>query len=118
MSFNLEDQAPVIVKLDDSGVIFENREADIVLAPRFTNISRHLHDVALEERVDDFLVALLILVLNARGEDLVLAVLAPGLGQRFEFYISRHSAKPESLARSDHIILAEVELDRQHLLKG
>ena len=61
--------------------------------------------------------ALIIFILDARREDFVLAMLAPGLCQSLKLSIGRQGTEADLFARGKNFLLAEEELDRLHLLK-
>ena len=72
----------LVVEIDDAGVVMEDRPE---VRPSGLEVFRGSLDISGEERVDDFLGAAFLAVTDTGREDLVLAVLAPGLGDHLEF---------------------------------
>ena len=105
MRLHLEDEMKIVVELDDPRIVDEHGYALVARAFGTADILGRLPDGAGEEVVDA-------LSLPARDviydpvEDLVLAVLGPGLGQRLQFDVRRVAADR-----------AEMAPDRPHLLQ-
>ena len=118
MGLDLKDQTPVVGKADDAGVILEDRKTDIVFPLCSANLFGGADDVTLEEGVD--LLTLTsggVEVIDARGKDLVFAVLAPGLGKGLDLAIGKELAETDLRPRRQHLRIADIGLNRSHLFK-
>ena len=78
VGLHLHDQVPVVVEGDDPGVVVEHRAQPVNL---LRNLLGRRHDVAPEEIPDGRTCSVFVLILDRALEDLVLAVLRPGLRQ-------------------------------------
>ena len=100
---DLERDVELVVEPHDAGVVLEDADAPVVVAPAAAQLLRGGEDRLLEH-VLELPLAALVAVGDPAGERLVAAVLAPGLGDRFQLDVGRLAAQ-----------LGEMPLDRLHL---
>ena len=110
MRFYLEDEMIVFVKFDDPGVVDEHGYTAVVRPLGPADVFGRLPDSAGEEVVDALLLTARYVV-DDPVEDLVLAVLGPGLGQRLHFDVRRVAAKRIEMAPDRPHFL---QVERQH----
>jgi len=123
VGLHLEDEAVVVVEADDAGVVHEDGEAEITGgagAAFGADPFRRPLDVGLEEGVDLGDPAGPVVIGDAAVEDLVLAVLRPGLGQALQLRVGDPGgggeADPGALRLDGGV--AEVIPEDPHLLQG
>ncbi len=85
---HLEDHVVAVVEADDSGVVLEDAYAPVVLARRLAYLHRGVED-RLAEHILEGSFAVRVAVADPPGQRLVAAMLAPGLGDRFQFDVGR-----------------------------
>src|SRR6185369_5601423 len=100
------------------GVVLENGEAEVARPELFPDILRGPLDEGLEKGFYLLFPAVFVLILHRSGEDLVLAVLRPGLGQAFELDIGRSGAESGSSSGFKNLWIAVVSLNDLHLFQG
>ncbi len=103
--FDLEGDVVLVVEADDARVVLENADAPIVeasIAPRLANLLRGSEDRFFEHVVEAPL-PLRAAIGDSAGERLVAAMLAPGLGNRFQLGVGGIAAQ-----------FAKVRLNRPH----
>ncbi|MPM88191.1 hypothetical protein SDC9_135292 [bioreactor metagenome] len=112
MGFDLVDQIELVIETDDSGVVLEHRNEVIDF---FADLLGAFLDKGFVAGDDLLLFAGFgIGVVDFRGEDLVFAVFAPGLGEDFKLHIGRICAEAELFTV---LRVAEIVLDRLHLVE-
>ena len=118
VGFDLEDQAVGVIEGHDPRIVVEHRDQP-GSSLAFTNRPVHRFgralDVGTEERADLLVGPALFLVPDDRVEDLVLAVLAPGLGQAFQFHVGRVRVQACVAAGRVLALTDEIVADRLHL---
>ena len=104
---------------DDAGVVLEHGLAVVVVAQALADGGRGVTDAGLVQVVDLFALAgLLVLVMDAGGEDLVLAVFGPGLGQHFHFHVGGVGGQTGGLAAGLFVRGGELVADAVQLAQG
>src|SRR6185369_7077355 len=117
VGLNLEDQRVGIVEPDDPGVVLEYGEAEIARSELFPDILRGPLDEGLEKGFYLLFAAVFVLVLHGSGEDLVLAVLRPGLCQALQLHIGRFRSESDRSSGFQNLRIPVVGLDDLHLLQ-
>jgi hypothetical protein len=91
----LEADALFVVKFYDAGVVAENAHAPVVGPEPLANYPRRREDRFLEHALELNFARLripLVAIMNAAAERFVRAMLAPRLGDRFQFDVGRRFA--------------------------
>ena len=116
MGLRLHAKAPVVIPSDDPGVVVEDAEKPVDL---LLDVERRAHDVGLEQRVDLLgPPGLVVLVIDECSENLVRAVLRPGLRQALQFCVRRCvGGKTQPLPDRSDLWAPVVRLDRVHLVE-
>ena len=110
MRLDLDADALFVVELHDAGVVLKDADAPIVLAQPLTDFARCGKD-RLFEHVAELQVAGVVPIVNSAAQRLVRAVLAPGLGDRFQFDVGGITLQiDEVLADRPHFHQAEIQL--------
>ncbi len=118
MGFDLVDKVVAVVEGDDAGVVVEYRHepgASLTLAGGAIDGLRRAADERLEQRADRLRLFPRLAVGDGRVEDLVLAVLAPRLGDALELDVGRRRTEPGRGAPGVFRREAEVVTHRLHL---
>ena len=102
VGFDLEDDVILIVEADDARVVGEDAYAPIVLAQLLADFLGGGED-RLAEHVVEVALAVGVAIVDAAGERFVAAMLAPGLGDGFQFHVAGIAVEG-----------AEMGLDRPH----
>ncbi|KAF5037391.1 hypothetical protein DSECCO2_565120 [anaerobic digester metagenome] len=119
VGLDLDADVHVVAEADDAGVVLEHGQAEIVLAHALAKLLRAALDEGLVEAVDLGRGAVLaVLVGDAGAEDLVLAVLGPGLGQAFELGVRGRGGQALGLAVGDDLGAGVVVPDAAHLFEA
>ena len=119
VGLDLDADVHVFAEADHARVVLEDGQAEVVLAHAFAQLPGAALDEGLVEAVDLGRGAVLaVLVTDAGAEDLVLAVLGPGLGQAFEFRVRGRGGQALGLAVGDDLGAGVVVLDAAHLLQA
>ena len=116
MGLRFHAKAPVVIPSDDPGVVVENAEKPVDL---LLDVECRAHDMGLEQRVDLLGPAcLVVLVIDESSENLVRAVLRPGLRQALQFCVRRCvGGKAKSPPSRSDLRAPVVRLDRMHLVE-
>ena len=108
--FDFEDDVVFVIKSNDPGVVFKHADAPVVVAQITSNLLRGGEDRFLEH-VLETLLAVLVAISDSARERLVAAMLAPCLGDRFQFRIRRISPEvTEILLNRLHFDQRKIEL--------
>ena len=117
---DLVDEVVALGRGDDAGVVVEDGDepaAALLGLEPLVDHPRRAADAGLEQRVDHLRRAPRLGVGDPRVHDLVLAVLAPCLGERLQLDVGRRAAEARRLAPRV-VLRAAVEVaDRPHLLQ-
>ena len=117
VGFHLEDEVPVFVEADDSRIVDENGEAPVGDAHSLPDQPGRTLDVCGEERVDFPGQAFAVIVGDPGVEDLVLAVLRPGLGEAFEFRVGDFCPQTDLFPAGKDIFVFQIVPEDLHLLQ-
>ncbi len=118
MGLDLVDQVDLVVEGDHAGVVVEHRDqpgAAVALPQPAVDLLGQAADVGGEQRADGLGRAVALAVGDRGVEDLVLAVLAPGLGQALELDVGGGAAEAGGAAARCRGGGAEVVADGGHL---
>ena len=115
VGFDLVRNIVALVEADDARVVAKDRNQPVDVVPNFF---RRVLDIRLEQRVDPLLAAVLVHVADAPRENLVLAVLRPGLGDALDLDVGRLFRQAERGARLPDVRSRKVVADRAHLLEA
>jgi hypothetical protein len=107
-----------VAEFDHAGVVLEHGQAEVPFSHAITKLFRAALDEGLVEAVDFGRSRFAVLVGNARAENLVLAVLGPGLGQAFQFRVRGVRGQVHGLAGLAHGRVGVVGRDGAQLFQG
>ena len=88
VGLHLEDHVPVGIEADHPGIVLEHRQAPVVLTHVLADLFGNIADIGVKQADDaGGGTGFRILIGDVAVEDLVLAVLGPGLGQDLQFHV-------------------------------
>jgi hypothetical protein len=112
VGLHLVHQVPAVVEADHPGIVVEHRDEETHPA---ADLLRGAPDAGVEEGMDRLPGTARLLVADDGVEDLVLAVLGPGLGQHLQLRVRGFRAQTHPLPLAGAVL--EVIPDRAHLLQ-
>ena len=118
VGFYLDAGIVAVDEGDDARVVLEHGLAVVIGPHAFTQNGRGVANAGLVKVVHHFVaVRVRVSVIDARGENFVLAVLGPGLGQHFHFHVSGVAGQAHGLAPGHFAGGGELVANAVHFLE-